>query len=73
MKLGVHEYRTLLALMERAGRVVPRDALESLVYGGDGTIESNTIAVYIHQLRKKLGDGVITTVHGFGYRLGEGE
>ena len=32
-------------------------------------IESNTIAVYIHQLRKKLGDGVIVTVHGFGYRL----
>ena len=59
--------------MERPGRVIARDTLESLVYGGDGAIESNTIAVYIHQLRKKLGDGVISTVHGFGYRLGEGE
>ena len=73
IKLGVHEYRTLLALMERPGRVVARDTLESLVYGGDGTIESNTIAVYIHLLRKKLGEDVITTVHGFGYRLGSGE
>ncbi|MGX5729333.1 response regulator transcription factor [Pseudoxanthomonas beigongshangi] len=73
VKLGVHEYRTLLALMERQGRVVARDALESLVYGGDGTIESNTIAVYIHQLRRKLGEDVITTVHGFGYRIGEVE
>lgn len=73
VKLGVHEYRTLLALMERAGRVVPRDALESLVYGGDGSIESNTIAVYIHQLRRKLGEDFITTVHGFGYRVGEAE
>lgn len=73
IKLGVHEYRTLLALMERPGRVIARETLESLVYGGDGAIESNTIAVYIHQLRKKLGDGVIATVHGFGYRLGEGE
>jgi two-component system OmpR family response regulator len=53
--------------------VVARDTLESLVYGGDGTIESNTIAVYIHLLRKKLGEDVITTVHGFGYRLGSGE
>lgn len=70
VKLGVHEYRTLLALMERPGRVIARDTLESLVYGGDGSIESNTIAVYIHQLRKKLGDGLIGTVHGFGYRLG---
>ncbi|CAN7157320.1 MULTISPECIES: response regulator transcription factor [unclassified Pseudoxanthomonas] len=73
VRLGVHEYRTLLALMERPGRVIARDTLESLVYGGEGSIESNTIAVYIHQLRRKLGDGVITTVHGFGYRLGEGE
>ena len=73
VRLGVHEYRTLLALMERPGRVIARETLESLVYGGDGAIESNTIAVYIHQLRKKLGEGVISTVHGFGYRLGEGE
>ncbi|WP_162250404.1 response regulator transcription factor [Pseudoxanthomonas sp. Root630] len=71
VRLGVHEYRTLLALMERPGRVIARETLESLVYGGDGAIESNTIAVYIHQLRKKLGDGVIATVHGFGYRLGD--
>lgn len=73
VKLGVHEYRTLLALMERAGRVVPRDTLEAVVYGGDGTIESNTIAVYIHQLRRKLGEEFITTVHGFGYRVGDAE
>lgn len=73
VKLGVHEYRTLLALMERSGRVVARDMLETLVYGGDGTIESNTIAVYIHQLRRKLGEDFIVTVHGFGYRIGESE
>jgi two-component system OmpR family response regulator len=73
VRLGVHEYRTLLALMERPGRVIARETLESLVYGGDGAIESNTIAVYIHQLRKKLGEGVIATAHGFGYRLGDSE
>jgi len=27
--------------------------------------------VYIHQLRRKLGDALIATVHGYGYRLGE--
>jgi two-component system OmpR family response regulator len=70
---GVPEYRPLMALTERQGRVVARAALESLVYGGDATIESNTIAVYIHQLRRKLGDDFITTVHGFGYRVGEVE
>jgi two-component system, OmpR family, response regulator len=68
--LSIHEYRTLLALMERNGRVLSRDQLEREVYGGDGTIESNTIAVYIHQLRRKLGDDLIVTVHGYGYRIG---
>src|SRR5438093_643514 len=69
--LSIHEYRTLLALMERRGWVVTRAQLEDSVYGGDGTIESNTIAVYIHQLRRKLGNELIATVHGFGYRIGE--
>lgn len=68
--LSIHEYRTLLALMERSGRVVTRDQMEQAVYGGDGTIESNTIAVYVHQLRRKLGEDLIATVHGVGYRLG---
>jgi len=69
VRLSVHEYRTLLALMESRGRVVGRDHLEDRVYGGSGTIESNTIAVYVHQLRRKLGEQLIVTVHGYGYRL----
>lgn len=71
IRLSVHEFRTLLALMERQGRVVARSHLEDQIYGGSASIESNTIAVYIHQLRRKLGDDLIATVHGFGYRLGE--
>jgi two-component system OmpR family response regulator len=71
VRLSTHEYRTLLALMEKQGRAIARDHLENLVYGGASSIESNTIAVYVHQLRRKLGDDVITTVHGYGYRLGE--
>jgi two-component system, OmpR family, response regulator len=70
VRLSIHEFRTLLALMERQGRTVPRSHLEDLIYGGSATIESNTIAVYIHQLRRKLGDNLITTEHGYGYRLG---
>lgn len=70
--LSLHEFRTLLALLERGDRVVTRDQLEAAVYGDENPIESNTIAVYIHQLRRKLGSAVIETVHGQGYRLGEG-
>ncbi|ALM87231.1 two-component system response regulator [Bordetella sp. N] len=70
VKLSIHEYRTLVALLERQGHIVTREQLEDAVYGRHGTIESNTVAVYIHQLRRKLGNGLIDTVHGFGYRIG---
>jgi len=63
------EYRTLQALMERPGRALSRSALEQAVYGGSAATGSNTVAVYVHQLRKKLGDDCIETVHGFGYRM----
>jgi two-component system, OmpR family, response regulator len=68
--LSAHEYRTLLALIERPGRVVSRDYLQQAIYGNDISVESNTIAVFIHQLRRKLGDDIIVTVHGHGYTIG---
>lgn len=67
--LSAHEYRTLLALLERRGSVVTREHLQYVVYGNDLSIESNTIAVFIHQLRRKLGEGIIVTVHGHGYMI----
>ncbi|WP_427184225.1 response regulator transcription factor [Bordetella bronchialis] len=70
VKLSIHEYRTLVALLERQGHIVTREQLEDAVYGRHGTIESNTVAVYVHQLRRKLGNDLIATVHGFGYRIG---
>jgi two-component system OmpR family response regulator len=55
--------------MERSGRVVTRSQLESLVYDGDASNGSNTMALFVHQLRRKLGDEIITTVHGQGYMV----
>ncbi|WP_273808066.1 MULTISPECIES: response regulator transcription factor [unclassified Pseudomonas] len=69
--LSAHEYRTLLALVERPGHVVTRDHLHDVVYGTSSNVESNTIAVFIHQLRRKLGDELIRTVHGLGYVIGQ--
>ncbi|WP_115541637.1 response regulator transcription factor [Xanthomonas campestris] len=69
--LSAHEYRLLLALMERAGRVVTKDQLEEGVYGGPSEGGSNMIAVYVHQLRRKLGDESISTIYGQGYMIGQ--
>jgi two-component system OmpR family response regulator len=71
VSLSAHEYRTLLALLERPGHVVTRAHLEDVVYGSSSSIESNTIAVFIYQLRRKLGEDLITTLHGHGYMIGE--
>ncbi|WP_114999617.1 response regulator transcription factor [Xanthomonas campestris] len=69
--LSAHEYRLLLALMERAGRVVTKEQLEEGVYGGPSEGGSNMIAVYVHQLRRKLGDEAISTIYGQGYMIGQ--
>jgi len=69
--LSAQEYRTLLALVERPGHVMTRDRLHDIVYGTASNVESNTIAVFIHQLRRKLGDDLVRTVHGLGYVVGQ--
>ncbi|OYY87916.1 MAG: DNA-binding response regulator, partial [Rhizobiales bacterium 35-66-30] len=45
--------------------------LEDRLYGWQEDVESNTIEVHIHNLRQKLGPGVIETVRGVGYKLAE--
>jgi two-component system, OmpR family, response regulator len=68
--LSAHEYQMLFTLLKRPGHVVTRDDLEKAIYGDRAAVGSNTVSVFVHQLRKKLGDDSITTVHGHGYTIG---
>ncbi len=61
------EYMLLKCLMEAAGRVQTRDALESRLYSWGEEVSSNALEVHVHNLRKKLGSDFITTVRGIGY------
>lgn len=68
------EFDILLALMRRAGRVVPRDALLTEAGRGDVVVGERTVDVHISHLRQKLGDDPrsprrIKTVRGIGYVL----
>lgn len=63
------EFSLLRVLMERAGRIVRREALENSVYGLDTLVERNAIEVQVHWLRRKLAPEVITTVRGIGYMI----
>jgi len=68
------EFDLLVALLRRAGRVVPRASLLAEAGRDDVTVGERTIDVHISHLRKKLGDDSrgtkrIRTVRGVGYVL----
>jgi DNA-binding response OmpR family regulator len=68
--LSAREYAVLEALMMRPGAILSRAQLEDRLYGWGEELESNAISVYVHQLRRKLGEGFIRTVRGIGYYVG---
>jgi len=69
VNLSMREFVLLQHLMENVGRVIPRTRLEQKLYGWEGEVESNSLEVFIHHLRKKLGSNLIRTVRGVGYMI----
>jgi two-component system OmpR family response regulator/two-component system response regulator QseB len=67
--LSTREFDLLHALMRNAGRVLSREQLEQQMYSWGHEVESNTIEVHIHHLRRKLSTDVIQTVRGVGYAM----
>jgi two-component system OmpR family response regulator/two-component system response regulator QseB len=67
LSLSTREFDLLQALLLNAGRVLSREQLEQHLYRWGHEVESNTIEVHIHHLRRKLGAGLIDTVRGVGY------
>lgn len=67
--LSTREFDLLHTLMRSAGRVLSREQLEQQMYSWGHEVESNTIEVHIHHLRRKLHAKVIQTVRGVGYAL----
>jgi len=63
------EFAVLELLVQNAGRVLTRAQLEQSLYGWGDSADSNTIEVFIHHLRKKLGGDFIQTLRGIGYTV----
>ena len=61
------EFMLLQRLLQSPGQVLSRAQLEEAIYGWDSGVESNSVDVHIHKLRKKLYPEVIRTVRGVGY------
>ena len=67
ISLSSREWAVLEVLMAHPGVVFSRAQIEEKLYSWKDDVSSNTVEVYIHGLRKKLGSGVIQTVRGLGY------
>jgi len=66
IELSHHEFVILHYLLDNIGRVISREKLEEALYGWDG-VESNSLEVFIHHLRKKFGASLIKTIRNVGY------
>lgn len=67
IELSRREFSLLVELIVNQGRVLSRHQLEQKMYSWGDEVESNTVEVYIHHLRKKLYNDLIHTVRGIGY------
>jgi two-component system response regulator QseB len=66
--LSAREFELLRVLAARPHHVHSRAQLRSRVF--DEAAAASLVDTYVYYLRRKLGRGVVRTVHGLGYRLG---
>ena len=73
VELTATEFKLLILLIERRGRVQHRDKLLNDVWGYESIIDTRTVDTHVRRLREKLGTAAdcIETVRGFGYRIAE--
>ena len=74
LPLTATEYKLLVTLLERRGRVQSRPQLLETVWEAQPDIQTRTVDMHVQRLRTKLGDAgdAIETVRGFGYRIKSG-
>lgn len=67
IELSAREFSLLHELLLHIGRVQSREQLEQHLYGWGEEVESNSVEVHVHHLRKKFGATLIRTLRGVGY------
>jgi len=73
IELTATEFKLLLTLASRPGRVQTREQLLQEVWEYNSSVDTRTVDTHIRRLRKKLGQAAdyIETLRGFGYRFSE--
>jgi two-component system alkaline phosphatase synthesis response regulator PhoP len=65
------EFELLLLLSSKPGKVFTRDEIFSVVWGDNVVVGDRTIDVHIRKLREKIGEELIATIKGVGYKFNE--
>lgn len=68
------ELKITSTLFLNLGKVVKRNEILDLIWSSTGNdVDDHTLTVYMKRIREKLGENIITTIKGIGYRIDEDE
>jgi two-component system alkaline phosphatase synthesis response regulator PhoP len=69
VQLAKKEFELLYLLASKPGKVFTRESILEKVWGEDVLVVDRTIDVHIRKIREKLGDELIATIKGVGYKF----
>ena len=69
INLPKKEFELLSLLMSKPGKVFTRESIMNKIWGGEVVVGDRTIDVHIRKLREKLGEELIKTIKGVGYKF----
>ena len=69
LNLPKKEFELLSLLMSKPGKVFTREMIMNQIWGGEVVVGDRTIDVHSRKLREKLGETLIKTIKGVGYKF----
>jgi DNA-binding response OmpR family regulator len=67
--LTAKEFQLLEYLLRHKGEVISKDQLLDHVWADESRVQHNTVETFVANLRKKIGEAIIQTVRGHGYKV----
>lgn len=69
LEISAKDFLLLKIFLENPNKVISKTKLENAIYTLNDEIQSNTIEVHIHNIRKKIGHHFIKTIRSLGYKF----
>ncbi|MFI3255836.1 MAG: response regulator transcription factor [Psittacicella sp.] len=69
IKLTSHEYKIIKLFLTHQDQILSKSYIENKIYNWDYDLAGSSIDVHMHNIRKKIGKGIIETIYAQGYRL----